>query len=148
MLKIGIWWLQWSPQPILVDTYPLFTPGSNACGFWDWFKHFGSSFTLPLSHYKYDKWLYYVRIRIHYVYNHYPQTFKSSGWQFQTPTFHSHIKCVWIDSNISLQVDPSNVSSWLVKWRVRQGSDWNLLSTIGHHTTTCFRVPAIGKNPV
>ena len=75
--------------------------------------------TLPMSSYWYNEWFHKVMIgngQVRYNYHHNTLTFKSQMVTILGPadlsTFHTKMKCVWIDSgNNSHQLDPFSVSS-------------------------------------
>ena len=73
MVEIGMYCLQWSPQPVYescgwgqlwLEPHPLFTSRTSVFGP---VEALHGSLTLPMSHYKYDKWLDMVEIGIHCV---------------------------------------------------------------------------------
>eukprot|EP00956_Cyclotella_meneghiniana_P032385 scaffold88896_cov73-Cyclotella_meneghiniana.AAC.2 len=63
-----------------------------------------------MSHHGYDEW-FGLRLDIIVQNHHHTQYLLSHRWSkllLRAPTFHTKIECVWTDSSISHQLDPSN----------------------------------------
>ena len=95
------------------STHLLFTPRS--CVFVP-IQAIDHSLTLPMSHHEHNEWLDKVEIEIWCLLWSPQAVFESwmgTNVARSTPTFHTKIECVWTDSSISQQLDPSNVSSYI-----------------------------------
>ena len=88
---------------------------------------FHISLTLPISHYKYNEWLYKVEIGV-WALKWSPQpvfwSWRGANLAWPKPTFRTQIECVLTDSGNSQHLNPFNLSP-LVWWMVKEGWDWN-----------------------
>ena len=119
-VKIGIWALKWSSQHVfhsrvgtkLAWPYcPLFTSRLSEFGL-IWAIHISS--TLSMSHCKYNEWFCKLEIWIHHPQpSPHPGFWVMGGDDFgiRNLRFTPKTEYVWIDSRISHQLIPSNLSS-------------------------------------